>query len=408
MVANSNIEWTDATWNPVTGCTEVSTGCDHCYAKTFAERFRGVPGHPYEQGFDLKLWPERVTLPLRWKKPRRLDLEDGEQDMAVADTELLELGSDRALRRRWFGPDSYGHMAKCHLGLLQWLIDRYTRPGETLPKIGVILPFAPQVTGMTEGNKVFEAIRFCRFREVSKTPNMMHVVLFSGPLLSDSALLAGVVIAFSGFLSLACPSWAVVFLVVPATPCGIILSCHMFAHVHKPARSRAKSSFILISIDLPWFARKWLKAIFACECQRLYPSWVLVSSDILRKESVRRALSFAELIPMQARCMLFVAGWILSKSPPRFTGSTTEGSCILAVWLDLKLLSALFTRDVWPCGALGSVQACCATKARSCYPCPKPLIGLTTERTNKNSHRKPSINTGSISVASHYITESGA
>jgi protein gp37 len=72
MSLNSTIEWTDATWNPVTGCTQVSHGCDNCYALAFAERFRGVPGHPYEQGFDLRLWPERVELPLRWKKPRRI------------------------------------------------------------------------------------------------------------------------------------------------------------------------------------------------------------------------------------------------------------------------------------------------------------------------------------------------
>ncbi len=72
MSANSTIEWTDATWNPVTGCTEISPGCDHCYARTFAERFRGVPGHPYEQGFDLKLWPGRLELPLKWRQPRRI------------------------------------------------------------------------------------------------------------------------------------------------------------------------------------------------------------------------------------------------------------------------------------------------------------------------------------------------
>src|SRR2546430_2706295 len=70
MSDKSTIEWTDATWNPVTGCTRVSPGCDHCYALTFAERFRGVAGHPYEQGFDLKLWPERLELPLRWRTPR--------------------------------------------------------------------------------------------------------------------------------------------------------------------------------------------------------------------------------------------------------------------------------------------------------------------------------------------------
>jgi len=68
----SAIEWTDATWNPVTGCAQLSPGCDHCYALTFAERFRGVPGHPYEQGFDLRLWPERLDRPLAWKEPRRI------------------------------------------------------------------------------------------------------------------------------------------------------------------------------------------------------------------------------------------------------------------------------------------------------------------------------------------------
>src|SRR5689334_23564062 len=72
MSLQSAIEWTDATWNPVTGCTEVSPGCDHCYAKTFAERWRGIKGHHYEQGFDLKLWPERLQYPLRWKKARRI------------------------------------------------------------------------------------------------------------------------------------------------------------------------------------------------------------------------------------------------------------------------------------------------------------------------------------------------
>ncbi len=72
MAEHSNIEWTDATWNPVTGCTKVSPGCKNCYAEKFAERFRGVPGHPYEQGFDLKLWPERMELPLKWSGNRMI------------------------------------------------------------------------------------------------------------------------------------------------------------------------------------------------------------------------------------------------------------------------------------------------------------------------------------------------
>ena len=68
----SKIEWTDATWNPVRGCTKISPGCKNCYAERFAERFRGVKGHPFEQGFDLKLVPEKLAEPLRWGAPRMI------------------------------------------------------------------------------------------------------------------------------------------------------------------------------------------------------------------------------------------------------------------------------------------------------------------------------------------------
>lgn len=70
MAVNSKIEWTDSTWNPVRGCIKISPGCKHCYAEAFAERFRGVKGHSYEQGFDLRLVPEKLVEPLRWRKPR--------------------------------------------------------------------------------------------------------------------------------------------------------------------------------------------------------------------------------------------------------------------------------------------------------------------------------------------------
>jgi len=72
MSLGSAIEWTDATWNPVRGCTKVSPGCAHCYAETFSERFRGVPGHPYEFGFDLRLVPEKLAEPFRWRKSCRV------------------------------------------------------------------------------------------------------------------------------------------------------------------------------------------------------------------------------------------------------------------------------------------------------------------------------------------------
>lgn len=72
MAASTQIEWTDATWNPVTGCSKVTRGCDNCYAERFSERFRGVAGHPFEQGFDLSLRPDRLKQPLSWREPRRI------------------------------------------------------------------------------------------------------------------------------------------------------------------------------------------------------------------------------------------------------------------------------------------------------------------------------------------------
>ncbi|KRQ32558.1 MULTISPECIES: DUF5131 family protein [Mycobacteroides] len=72
MGDKTGIEWTDATWNPVTGCDKVSPGCDHCYAETFAERWRGTEGHYFETGFDVQLRPDKLDLPLRWTKPRRI------------------------------------------------------------------------------------------------------------------------------------------------------------------------------------------------------------------------------------------------------------------------------------------------------------------------------------------------
>lgn len=72
MAQKSTIEWTDSSWNPVTGCTKISAGCDNCYAERFSERFRGVDGHPFENGFDLTLRPERLLQPISWKKPRQI------------------------------------------------------------------------------------------------------------------------------------------------------------------------------------------------------------------------------------------------------------------------------------------------------------------------------------------------
>ncbi|MBK9034382.1 MAG: phage Gp37/Gp68 family protein [Myxococcales bacterium] len=94
MSDGSAIEWTDATWNPVRGCTKVSPGCKHCYAETFAERWRGIPGHPYGQGFDLRLVPEKLEEPLRWKRPRRI--------FVNSMSDLFQVGVDVPFIRRVF------------------------------------------------------------------------------------------------------------------------------------------------------------------------------------------------------------------------------------------------------------------------------------------------------------------
>ena len=116
MSDNSRIEWTDATWNPVRGCTKVSPGCKHCYAETFAERFRGVKGHPFEFGFDVKLVLEKLSQPLQWRAPRRVfvnsmsdlfhpDVSDGFIEkvtsvMRVADWHIFQVLTKRSERLR--------------------------------------------------------------------------------------------------------------------------------------------------------------------------------------------------------------------------------------------------------------------------------------------------------------------
>lgn len=122
MSNSSTIEWTDASWNPTTGCTQISPGCDHCYAKTFAERFRDVAGHPYEQGFDLKLWPERLKLPLTWKKPRRIFVN------SMSDLFLDEI-PDHFIR------DVFTVMEQAHWHRFQVLTKRPRRLAELAPAL---------------------------------------------------------------------------------------------------------------------------------------------------------------------------------------------------------------------------------------------------------------------------------
>ncbi|MGO9959760.1 MAG: DUF5131 family protein [Solirubrobacteraceae bacterium] len=132
MSDRTAIEWTQASWNPVTGCSKVSPGCAHCYAETFAERFRGVAGHPYEQGFDLRLWPERVELPLRWRKPRLIFV-NSMSDLFHPDV------PEQFVAQVW------ATMARAEWHTFQVLTKRPERMPGLLAKLGLQEPLLPNV-----------------------------------------------------------------------------------------------------------------------------------------------------------------------------------------------------------------------------------------------------------------------
>jgi protein gp37 len=124
MSLGTSIEWTDATWNPVRGCSKISPGCKNCYAERFAERFRGVPGHPFEQGFDVRLIPEKLQDPLRWKSPKKIFV-NSMSDLfheSVPDSYILQVAQVmREANRHIFQILTKRHDRMCHLlsGLLR-------------------------------------------------------------------------------------------------------------------------------------------------------------------------------------------------------------------------------------------------------------------------------------------------
>lgn len=136
MAYESSIEWTDTTWNPVRGCVKVSPGCKNCYAETFAERWRGIPGHPYEFGFDLRILPDKLVEPLTWAHPRKVFVnsmsdvfQDGVPDefidrvfrmMRSADWHSYQVLTKRSLRLRKLSVTSlsgFSHLNHIWLGV---------------------------------------------------------------------------------------------------------------------------------------------------------------------------------------------------------------------------------------------------------------------------------------------------
>jgi protein gp37 len=173
MADRSAIEWTEATWNPVTGCSKVSPGCAHCYAETFAERWRGIPGHPYEQGFDLRLWPERLDQPLRWKRPRTIFVN------SMSDLFHEEIPND-------FVIEVFRVMGEAHWHSFQILTKRHER----LLELGQLLDWPPNVwMGVSIENRRF-VHRADHLRDVPARVRFISAEPLLGPL--DGRDLSGI------------------------------------------------------------------------------------------------------------------------------------------------------------------------------------------------------------------------
>jgi protein gp37 len=165
MADRSAIEWTEATWNPVTGCSKVSPGCAHCYAETFAERWRGVAGHPYEQGFDLRLWPQRLDQPLRWKRPRTIFVN------SMSDLFHEDIPDD-------YIAEIFRVMGEAHWHVFQILTKRHERLAELAP----LLTWHPNVwMGVTIENRRF-VHRADYLREVPAAVRFISAEPLLGPL----------------------------------------------------------------------------------------------------------------------------------------------------------------------------------------------------------------------------------
>ena len=151
MSSTSKIEWTDATWNPVRGCKKISAGCKHCYAETFAERWRGISGHPYEFGFDLRLVPNKLSEPFTWTKSRMVfvnsmsDLfQDGVPDsfihhvfdvMIKADWHIYQVLTKRPERMRTFINEQRTELH--HLSHI-WLGTSIENQSHGLPRLAIL------------------------------------------------------------------------------------------------------------------------------------------------------------------------------------------------------------------------------------------------------------------------------
>jgi protein gp37 len=122
MGDKSAIEWTDATWNPVTGCTKLSPGCKHCYAERLAGRLQAMRNPRYGNGFGLTLHPDQLALPLKWRQPRRIFVNSMSDLFHEAISE-------------YFIREVFSVMARAHWHVFQVLTKRAQRLAELAPNL---------------------------------------------------------------------------------------------------------------------------------------------------------------------------------------------------------------------------------------------------------------------------------
>ena len=162
MSRKSTIEWTNSTWNPVTGCTKVSAGCDHCYAERLSERFRGVEGHPFESGFDLTLRPKRLEQPMQWRRPQLIFV-NSMSDLFHKDipTEYIERVFDTMERADWH---VYQVLTKRSSLMRRFVQERYR--GQAAPPhiwLGVSVENNAALTRLRHLQQTNASVRFVSF-----------------------------------------------------------------------------------------------------------------------------------------------------------------------------------------------------------------------------------------------------
>lgn len=150
MAANSSIEWTESTWNPLTGCTKISPGCKFCYAERFARRLEKMGNPHYARGFNLTMHPESLELPVSWKKPRTIFV-NSMSDLFLEDVPLE------------FIRKVFGVMVRADWHRYQIL----TKRAERLARVSSELDWPPQIwMGVSVENERY----LSRIEELRKTP----------------------------------------------------------------------------------------------------------------------------------------------------------------------------------------------------------------------------------------------